>query len=297
MSNMNRVGFIGGSDLAAIIGLSKWKSPYQLYLEKIEEPFEQETLKKQQFFECRKLAEPYILSVQQFKDGITPTNTNRRFTDCEHDFFSSEIDFEYHDDEFGSEQNGEIKTVTPYDHSGSFGQEWTNEIPEEYLCQAQWNLGVTKRQKCRMIVMSHWDDFRRYIIYRDDELINLLRKEALIFWERIQSKCPPPPSTVSDFKIRTPNKISVTANDEAIELVERIKNLKKSSKELDSLEEDLKLFIGDAEILVDSSGRQIASWKQQETRRTNLSDLEIAHPEIVRQFKSTTKTRVLRFNK
>jgi putative phage-type endonuclease len=34
MASMNRIGFIGASDVAAIIGLSKFKTPYDLFLEK-----------------------------------------------------------------------------------------------------------------------------------------------------------------------------------------------------------------------------------------------------------------------
>ena len=31
----DRTKFIGGSDVAAILGVSKWKTPFQLYQEKI----------------------------------------------------------------------------------------------------------------------------------------------------------------------------------------------------------------------------------------------------------------------
>ena len=32
MSTMDRTRFIGGSDVAAILGVSPWKSPFRLYL-------------------------------------------------------------------------------------------------------------------------------------------------------------------------------------------------------------------------------------------------------------------------
>ena len=42
MDTMNRRTYLGGSDTAAILGLSPWKSPLELYLEKIGEAPEQD---------------------------------------------------------------------------------------------------------------------------------------------------------------------------------------------------------------------------------------------------------------
>lgn len=269
---IDRTKFIGGSDLAGILGISKWISPYQLYLQKIGELIRKETQEKLDFFERRKLAEPYVLSIQEYHDKIIPVHVNRRFYDEKFPFLSSEIDFEYEDKDFGNSiQNGEIKTISPYDYSGTFGEELTNEIPNEYLCQAMHNLGVTGREKCRMIVMGHWDDYRRYEIYRDEELIEMLRNRAIEFWQRIQDRNPPPPVTVGDFNLRKPMLRSITATTDMIQLVEKIKKYKGYKKDLESFEEDLKLYIGDYEGIITELGTQLATWKQQKSSSGGLT--------------------------
>jgi len=44
---MERKGFIGGSDAPIILGLSPWKSPYQLWLEKIGQDKDQSSRREQ----------------------------------------------------------------------------------------------------------------------------------------------------------------------------------------------------------------------------------------------------------
>ena len=51
MSN-DRQGFIGGSDVAAILGVSPWKSPFLLYQEKIGE-YREESLPRNSMFAAR----------------------------------------------------------------------------------------------------------------------------------------------------------------------------------------------------------------------------------------------------
>lgn len=291
---MNRIGFIGGSDICPLLGISKWKTPYQLYLEKIGES---RPISKSQedFFTLRKLAEPYILSVFGEKTGIKPTAINQRYVDKEHDFMSVEIDFEY----MLNDQviNGEIKTLSHHNPFTDWGDEFTNDVPMDYLCQSMFGLSVAPdRQHCHYAAMCGFDDFRQYIVDPDAEMIGIIREKVMEFWQRIQDRNPPPPQSTADYKLRNPNGKSIAGDKDIFEKVTRFKEIKKLTKsggEMESLQEDIEMFIGDYDTLVSASG-VIATWKQQESNRFDTDRFKSEHPDLYKLYLKTSKTRVLR---
>lgn len=78
---MNRHGFIGGSDAAAILGVSPWKSAVDLYLEKTEpQPERAETPALRR----GKRLEPYICDMLTAEHGLQLVRRNERYADPEH---------------------------------------------------------------------------------------------------------------------------------------------------------------------------------------------------------------------
>lgn len=275
---MNRMGYIGSSDIAPILGISPWKTPYVLYLEKIGEYKENITREKELFFIRRKLSEQYILSVARETVGFVANNTNRRFQDEEFPFLSCEIDSEFLCEHTGKNQNCELKSIgSNVNIKDKWGEEGTNEIPNEYLTQVMFALGVKNieygyRDYSKLFAMQGFDLFMQYHVDRDDELIQILRERAVEFWQRILDRNPPPPTTVGDFKLITPKSgSSILATTEIIELAEKIKVYKKYSKDLESFEEDFKLFIGENESVFTQSGTLVATWKSQRNAHGGIS--------------------------
>lgn len=175
-----RTKFIGGSDVGAIIGVSPWKNILDVWMDKTKPPSEDKSnvVAKKRGHRL----EPYIIDMIRDEYEIDVITHNIRYIDREISYFACEIDFEYKDKETGKVENGEIKTVHPF-KSKEWGKELTDELPLVYIAQAQHNMGVTKREKCKVFALIG-DDLKQYELIRDNELIFEMREKCKNFWEK-----------------------------------------------------------------------------------------------------------------
>lgn len=169
---IDRRKWIGGSDIAAILGVSPWKNAVDLWLDKIKPPVEGSD--NWQAKARGKRLEPYILDMIREEHGLEIVAANQRYVDSEHDFFAAEIDAET------ATENIEIKTVHPF-KAKEWGEHETDQLPIHYVAQAQWGLGVRGRDVCRVFALIG-DDLKPYVVERDDELIEAMRWKAIDFW-------------------------------------------------------------------------------------------------------------------
>jgi len=185
----DRRKFLGGSDIAAILGLSPWKNAVDLWLDKITPPVEDGRNWAAKRRGSR--MEPYILDMIREDYGLEIVAAGNRYIDHEHDFLAAEIDFEYRDPETGEVENGEIKTVHPF-KKREWGETETDSLPLYYLTQVHHGLGVRRARRCRVFALIG-DDLRPYVVERDDELIDSLRGHAVGFWQKyVLPKVQPP---------------------------------------------------------------------------------------------------------
>src|ERR1700758_4550859 len=90
---MSGRGYIGGSAIAGILGISPFQTPLDIYLSVVEgcEVIDPE---KQQFFEDRKALEPWALAKFCRKTGLHAAVVNERYLDTKYTWAKAEIDFE-----------------------------------------------------------------------------------------------------------------------------------------------------------------------------------------------------------
>lgn len=185
--NHDRTKYIGGSDIAAILGVSPWKNVVDLWLDKIKP----RVADGQNWAAKRRGSrlEPYILDMIREEHGLEIIASNQRYIDAELPFLAAEIDAEAN---AGSErENIEIKTVHPF-KAKEWGTHDTDELPLHYVAQVQHGLGVTGRQRCRVFALIG-DDLKPYVVERDDELIAAMRQRAADFWSQyVLPKVQPP---------------------------------------------------------------------------------------------------------
>lgn len=185
----DRRKYLGGSDIAAILGLSPWKNAVDLWLDKIKPRVEDGANWAAKRRGSR--LEPYILDMIREDHGLEIVSHGNRYIDREHDFLAAEIDFEYRDPETGEIENGEIKTVHPFKKK-EWGETETDNLPLYYLTQVHHGMGVRHARRCRVFALIG-DELRPYIVERDDELINSLRGHARDFWHKyVLPKVQPP---------------------------------------------------------------------------------------------------------
>jgi putative phage-type endonuclease len=179
----DRTKFIGGSDVAAILGISPWRSAVDLWLDKITPRVEngQNAAAKRRGSRL----EPYIRDMIQEEHGLKIVRMNQRYIDTDIRFLAAEIDAET------DEENIEIKTVHPF-KAKEWGEHETDQLPIHYVAQAQHGLGVTGRKVCRVFALIG-DELKPYVVERDDELIEVMRTKSAEFWNRyVLPKVQPP---------------------------------------------------------------------------------------------------------
>lgn len=305
---MNRVGFLGGSDLAAVLGISPWKTPYQLWEEKLDIAPETETDElREKILKRGKRLEPVVMEQLQDEYDLTVLGRNQVFTDPEHEWMRAEIDFEYLAPD-GSTQNGDVKTVNVF-AAKDWGESGTDEVPAYYVAQFQWGLMVSGRTTCAVAALFGTDDLRLYYVHRDEEIIAMLRERSIAFWVNfVLREIPPPMFTAEDAArmLRKFDGVTIAANPNVLKALSVTKGIKAAEKRLeakrDEYETYVKIAIASATgnstagkfVIVDEGGRQLASWNEQSATRISAKKVKEIMPERVNELSETSTFRVLR---
>jgi putative phage-type endonuclease len=264
---VDRRQFIGGSDISAILGISPWQTPYQLWVEKTSDKPIEEDPKKAAFFRRRKMMEPYVIDLAREEHGLNVVARNARYYDSELPFLSCEVDFEHEWD--GWTENADVKTVHPA-MAKHWGEPGTDEIPQYYTAQFLWGLMITARFSTLCMAMIGIDKLEPYRVKRNDAVITWMREQALRFWELVEKKTPPEITTLDDAKLawrREQQAKQIVATPEILAIAERLALMKKAingrQAEADLLELDLRKFMGSAEEIIDPQGDRVLTWKTQ----------------------------------
>lgn len=256
MNAPDRSAFIGGSDAAAILGVSPWKTAYQVWREKVGEhvpaPADEQ---RERVLRRGKRLEPVVLEMLTDEYPVAVKRVNQRYPLETHRFLRAEIDFEFRvtgelvdategvipPELIGKMANGEIKTVHPR-AAHKWGEPLTDDVPDDYLAQSMHGLMVTGRDVCLYGTLVGADELLLYVVRRDEDLISTIRECEIAFWnENVLPRVPPPPQTLEDIQtlFRKANGRPVELDEAAYELVcelamtrQRISEGKKRKKDL-----------------------------------------------------------------
>jgi predicted phage-related endonuclease len=316
----DRKQFIGGSAISAILGISKWKTPVQLYYDMVGWPEGQLQIVKPEVekrWKRGKRLEPVVLEMigdEQPHIEITARSTDaqpNRYVDPEIPYFAAEVDFEWRgtlrvenaegeiEDWLAVEnENGEIKTVHPF-MSGSWGNYGSDEMPLEYLAQAQWGLGVTGRRRTIVAALFGADNLVLYRVERDEALISMMRDKAIQFWElyirptRDGTPRIPEPKNADDVtRIFPKDNGSITVGTpDSLAHVRSLRTINAELKLLTAAQEGMEFLIkramGASNSLVDLEGNELATWKGSAQKRLDNDLVKTNYPDV---YKACTKT-------
>lgn len=265
----DRTTYIGGADVAAVLGLSPWLSPFMLYQKKIGAYIEEVTPAKQKIFDRGHRWEPIVVEmlVDELRDrghDVEIIARNQRYQDPEYPFLAAEIDLELRVD--GEEVNGEAKTVSPFAVK-AWGDEDSDEIPIYYAAQVMHGLMIKPRRRTVIAALTGFDDKPRvHWIERDDETIAGIRARELEFWERVQTRNAPDPTVIEDVKwlYQRDGGTVLEADADLLALWTELKSAKDEAKKSEAhtelLSTKLKIRMGDAASLI-HRGKLLATWK------------------------------------
>ena len=317
MAPQDRSKFLGGSDAAAVIGVSPWATPVELWLEKTGQCLRQEpdAAAAKRFARGHKL-EPFIreMVIDKLKEQglkVELLAINWRYQDTSFGFMSCEIDFELEltgmsiingqDVYFDHDHiNCDAKSVSGFARR-KWGEEETEDVPIEYAAQFMFGLMVTGRQYCLVAALRSFDDVDIYWTLRDEETIAAMRPKLIDFWlHHVLTGVAPDPIRFDDIKALFPvdNGEPTEATPEIAEKVIQLRNVKDQIKVLEESEESLKLDIAgfiSPNARLTSNGRDLMTWKGQNDTRLDTSRFREAHAELFAEFSRTNVIRVLRF--
>lgn len=181
---------LGGSDVGAACGLSPWKTPFQLWLEKTrrvaDEP-DDEALERMYWGQ---VLEPVVL--REWDDRhpeFVLTGGAGVYTHAEHDWMMANVDgLAWH---YSGELAGVVEAKTGGHRAVA---EWADdEMPIQYVAQIQWYMLLTGAPRTYVCALLDTNTYVERVIERDDDLIGDLRDGALDFWGYVQRDEPPPP--------------------------------------------------------------------------------------------------------
>jgi putative phage-type endonuclease len=287
----DRTKYIGGSDIGAILGLSKFRSALAVWMEK--------TGKEVKALDSLPLrfgsfAEEFVASEYTRHTGVDLIHDESIYLHSQHSFMSAHIDRFVHGDGLSNAATRllECKTANPFAR-GEWGEPGTDQVPMSYLCQCIWYMAITGIEQCDLAVLFGNSDFRIYEITRDLELEALVIERALHFWNEYVLKDTPPPARTEDdyqalFKKSDPSK-TIEANSKTAELIRQLQSLNTQSGDVDEQITQIKQHImsemKEAEVL-SYQGNVIATWKAPKPSfRLDSKRLEAEEKEVYERFK------------
>jgi len=270
---------IGGSDVAGILGVSKWKTPRDIWLSKIETGEPDDSPSVQQMIGTA--LEPYVLDQYARQTGRHVRRSHRILT-RDHYLLASL-------DATAAGRIIEIKTARNQDGWGDPG---SDDIPAEYWLQVQHYLHVAEADHCDLAVMflnKANPQAEIYPIQRSADY-NDIARQLLDWWDlHVIRNAEPEPVNSGECNDRWRRSVAakVTASSETESAVQKLRAVRGElahwKERQDQLETEIKTAMADADSLVSFGGEVLATWKTSVSKRLDSAAIRAANPELAHQ--------------
>ena len=285
---------IGGSDAAAIVGLSAYASPYSVWADKtnrLPDVPDNEAMRQ-----GRDLEEYVARRFTEASGKKVRRNTAMLYNPI-YPFAHADVDRII----VGENAGLECKTTSTLD----LMQFKSVEFPEKYYAQCVHYMAVTGAERWYLAVLVFGRGFFVYTLERDEAEIEALMNAEREFWQYVESDTPP----IADGSDATADALSVIyseSREESIELFGRdgvigeylsVKSQIKALEErLCELENLIKSDMGEAERGI--CGDYRISWKSQQRRNFQAKAFAADHPGIdLAPYYSTSTSRPFKITK
>lgn len=254
-----RKGGIGSSEVATIIGLNPFETPYQLWRRKkgLDAPQEETFVMKAGHY-----LEDAVSCFWQDATGRKVIKSSRGdwfFADSEKPFLQVSPDRTFWVDKH---EKGILECKTTQCTIDN------DDIPKHWFCQLQYQLGVADLRHGSLAWLTQGRTFGYNDYTLNPEFYEYLKGEVTRFWQdNILGNQEPICSDVEDIQLKYPNSLqgkSKEADDETykryLDLLVANGELDEQTKKVNALKDALKMVFDDAEVLT-YEGRPLATWK------------------------------------
>ena len=167
-----RLGYLGGSDAAGVLGLSRWATPLSVWAEKTGQIHMREL--DSEAAELGTELEDYVARRFMKKTGKTVHRVNETIFHPKYPFLAANLDRRV----VGEKAILECKTASAWK-----AREWDGEeIPREYIIQAMHYLAVTGAERIYVAVLIGNQSFQWKVIERDEKALSEMVSKEVTFW-------------------------------------------------------------------------------------------------------------------
>jgi len=282
---------IGGSDASVVCGISRYKSPIELWMEKTDQLPYQEAGEAAYW---GTQLEALVRAEFTKRTGIQVQTVKQLLQSKAHPFMLANLDGICTHPERGP-CIFEAKTASAYKAG-----EWEDAIPNEYQLQIQHYMAVTGYQGAYIAVLIGGNRFKWRFVERDEELISMLILLETDFWEHVQSLKPPPPDgseasakfLAERFPDSTPKSCIMlpdTADALLLQYDTACEELESATERKREAENLLKEMLGENE--AGTAGGRTVTWKTVLQERLDSKTLKAEHPALYKKYAAQTSYR------
>ena len=280
---------IGGSDIAAVLGLSPWKTAYQVYQEKRKEV---DDWKGNEATDWGKRLEPVLRQWYSDTTGRAVRMPEKIICHGKYPYMLASLD--------GFTDDRRIVEIKTARHGKGWGAPGTNEIPDYYALQCQHYMVVTGYEVTDVPVTIGGGSPELYEVPADREVQEMILEAAAEFWRRVENGDPPEPKSYADVVSRygaSRGAGAVYADEADIAKVASLRDVRQRIAELEAFEDDLKAGlikkIGDShDVMVDADGRALVTYKlARPASRFDSKTFEKEHPELYKSYLKTSEAQ------
>lgn len=293
-----RRNYIGSTDSAAILGLSRYSTPLNVWAIKTGQIVEEDISGKLPVRLGHKL-EQAVAELFTEETGKKLHRVNETVLHPKYNFLAANLDRRV----VGEKAVVEIKNVGAYRRD-----EWREgQSPAEYICQVMHQLAVTGWDRGYLVALIGNTDFEIRTIERDEQALKDLVNREVSFWnDFVVPKIMPSISrgdkdTLSALFPLAEEGKEIELDDRAAAICDSLDGLRLDLKGLEGsiagAENELKAMLGTADAGI--VGDRKIFWSNILTRRFDSEDLKKEMPEIYEKFRkpSTYRKFLIKTNK
>ena len=320
---------IGGSDVAAVLGLNPWKTPLDVWNDKLGLSEDKEMSEPAYW---GTVLEDTVAKEFQLRTGKRVQKVSHQFADPETPWAIANIDraiinpeiakrvrpLEMTEKEIAKYGNRPITTDIAFEAKTAHAftadlwgpsQELEikqnnlrteHEIPLYYETQIQWYCGILRLRGMYLAVLIGGSDFRMYWIDARPDVFQVIKEKCSAFWNNyVLTKTPPEPINIEDvLKLygKSNGKAIEAQGDLAINYGEYARlngEIKELKKQQDAVKAKIAIDMKDNEILT-LDGKKVLTYKTQTSKRFDSDSFREDHLDDYYDYLKESSTRVMR---
>jgi putative phage-type endonuclease len=285
---------LGGSDIAAIMGLSKWNSPTDIWESKTGRTEVVDEMNDTCYWGTE--MEATLVTEFEKQTGLKVKTDNKQRAHSKYSYMIGNIDGYIESESAGLE----CKTAGEFMRK-DWGEPGTNDIPIAYYLQVQHYMNIYDIPMFYVIVSIGGKRPVIYSVGKDQECIDRIEASCALFWETYVLKDEQPPLIDSDRAKLAESVASVKGAaivSDSVELaedLEKIKELKGFEKQLKEQLKEISTrvqgFMLENENLLNDTGDVLCTWKGCITKRFDAKKLKEDNPELHAKYVNETESR------